>query len=141
MIVFLFVVNDDTADQETRNDGFRSGDDHDPEDDRRRRGKPKKPEKPAEPEVPEIEIQDGEPVGGVSNLEVTAGRGASSFYVATDAADELHLHAYDVYSRHRARRDERVQRAGADIERRHRARVALDGRALLAEISVVPARC
>ena len=71
VVVFFFVANDDTADQETETTQTaatstttdETGDDEDEPD-------KEKPEKPAEPEVPQIEIQDGEPVGGALEFEV-----------------------------------------------------------------------
>lgn len=49
-----------------------------------------------EPEVPLIEIRDGQPVGGVAELEFESDAQAE-FEVEADAADELHLHGYDLY--------------------------------------------
>ena len=57
---------------------------------------PEREPKPAEPELPLIEIRDGQPVGGVAELEFESGTDAE-FGVEADAADELHLHGYDLY--------------------------------------------
>ena len=57
--------------------------------------KPDKPEEPAEPEVPTIVIKNGEPVGGVAELEFDTGD-EIEFYVESDVADHVHLHVYDV---------------------------------------------
>ena len=54
------------------------------------------PSKPEKPDVPVIEIRDGEPVGGVQEIEFESGSEAS-FAVRSDAADELHFHGYDAY--------------------------------------------
>jgi hypothetical protein len=59
-------------------------------------GKPDRPPKPPKPEAPVVEIRDGQPVGGVQELEFANGEEAL-FEVETDAADELHLHGYDLY--------------------------------------------
>jgi plastocyanin len=46
-------------------------------------------------EVPTIVIKDGEPVGGVQDLEVDKGD-TLEFRVKSDADHEIHLHGYDV---------------------------------------------
>ena len=56
-----------------------------------------KPEKPAEPAVPEIVVKGGEPEGGVAELEFEKGDEVR-FVVRSDAADEIHVHGYDVYA-------------------------------------------
>jgi hypothetical protein len=48
-----------------------------------------------EPKVATIEIREGEPVGGVQDLEFDAGDDIR-FRVESDAAWEIHLHGYDV---------------------------------------------
>lgn len=51
---------------------------------------------PPEPAaVPTITVRDGEPVGGVRELEFTRGE-VIRFIVRSDVADEVHLHGYDV---------------------------------------------
>jgi hypothetical protein len=92
VIVFFFVANDDTADQEsettqtaeTSTTTDDTGDDEGPD-----------KEKPAEPEVPVIEIEGGQPVGGVAEFEVVEGANIR-FIVRSDEAHEIHLHTYDV---------------------------------------------
>lgn len=46
-------------------------------------------------EVPTIEVRDGEPVGGVQTLEFSAGEDVR-FRVSSDAAEEIHVHGYDI---------------------------------------------
>lgn len=46
-------------------------------------------------EVPTIEVRDGEPVGGVQTLEFSAGEEVR-FRVSSDAAEEIHIHGYDI---------------------------------------------
>jgi|GEM_PF-1243858 len=46
-------------------------------------------------EVPTIEVRDGEPVGGVQTLEFSAGE-EIRFRVSSDAAEEIHIHGYDI---------------------------------------------
>jgi hypothetical protein len=46
-------------------------------------------------EVPTIEVRDGEPVGGVQTLEFSAGE-EIRFRVSSDAAEEIHVHGYDI---------------------------------------------
>lgn len=48
-----------------------------------------------EPTVPVVRVRDGEPVGGVQELEVPTGD-RIRFRVVADADDEVHLHGYDV---------------------------------------------
>lgn len=45
--------------------------------------------------LPTIVVRDGEPVGGVEQLEYTAGEDIR-FKVESDQAEEIHLHGYDV---------------------------------------------
>ncbi len=44
----------------------------------------------------EIVVRDGEPVGGVRTIPVTAGEEAR-LVVTADAEDEVHVHGYDVF--------------------------------------------
>jgi hypothetical protein len=46
-------------------------------------------------EVPTIEVRDGEPVGGIQTLEFSAGE-QIRFRVFSDAAEEIHVHGYDI---------------------------------------------
>ena len=48
-----------------------------------------------ETDVPTIVIRDGEPAGGIAELEYNAGD-EIRFRVSSDAADEVHVHGYDV---------------------------------------------
>ena len=137
VIVFFFVANDDTADQEsettqtaaTQAPPEGTGNDEEEPD-------KEKPEKPAEPEVPQLEIQDGAPVGGVLEVEVTAGD-ELRIDITTDAPDELHLHAYDVYLDIAPGKTNELVVENADIEGIIELESHSTG-ALLAEISVVP---
>jgi hypothetical protein len=45
--------------------------------------------------VPTIVVRDGEPIGGVEELEVDAGEEVR-FRVSSDAAGEVHLHGYEL---------------------------------------------
>lgn len=54
-----------------------------------------KPEPKPKPEVPTIVVEGGEPVGGVKDLEFTAGD-EIRFDVESDVAAEVHFHGYDV---------------------------------------------
>ena len=53
------------------------------------------PEPPPEPEVARIRIRDGAPVGGPQDIEVDQGE-TVRIVVTADAADEIHLHGYDI---------------------------------------------
>jgi hypothetical protein len=46
-------------------------------------------------DVPTIVVRDGEPVGGVQELEYSAGE-EIRFRVSSDAAEEIHVHGYDL---------------------------------------------
>jgi hypothetical protein len=46
-------------------------------------------------EVPTIVVRDGEPVGGIQTLEFSAGE-EIRFRVSSDAAEEIHVHGYDI---------------------------------------------
>jgi len=56
---------------------------------------PDKP-KPEPPEVATIEIEGGQPVGGVEELSFSEGE-AIRFVVESDVAGHVHLHGYDVF--------------------------------------------
>ena len=51
--------------------------------------------KPTPPPLPTIVVEDGAPVGGPGTLEVDAGKQVR-FRVRSNAADEIHVHGYDV---------------------------------------------
>ena len=54
------------------------------------------PGKPADKaDVPTIVIRNGEPVGGLQELEYSAGE-QIRFRVSSDAAEEIHVHGYDL---------------------------------------------
>lgn len=81
----------------------------DPDDDRQaavtttsREGVESVPEKKASepvsrkaPKVPTIVVRDGEPIGGVADLTYDQGERVR-FRVTSDAAEEIHLHGYDI---------------------------------------------
>lgn len=58
--------------------------------------KPEEPAKPEQPKVPVIEVEGGEPVGGVAELEFEQGE-EIRFLVRSDVPDHIHLHGYDVF--------------------------------------------
>jgi FtsP/CotA-like multicopper oxidase with cupredoxin domain len=53
------------------------------------------PPPPPEPEVTRIRMRDGAVVGGAQDIEVARGD-TVRIVVASDAADEIHLHGYDI---------------------------------------------
>lgn len=77
-------------------------------------GEPEQPAKPAEPEVPLIEIVDGQPVGGVADLEFASGE-TVEFEIESDVDDEVHVHGYDISTEIKAGKTARVE-FPADIE-------------------------
>ena len=95
--VFAFVFSEDTIDSaqlEGAGDG-RAAEQPGDETDAGRGQPPGDPAEPPEPAVPVIEIEGGQPVGGVQELEVTSGE-SIGIRVSSDAAYEIHLHGYDV---------------------------------------------
>ena len=50
---------------------------------------------PAEADVPTVVVRDGEPVGGIQELEYSAGE-QIRFRVSSDKAEEIHVHGYDI---------------------------------------------
>jgi hypothetical protein len=139
VVVFLFVANDDTADQETETTAPAETEATAPADDPEGSdvgNEDEKPEKPAEPKVPELEIRGGAPVGGPLEVEVTEGD-ELRIDISTDAADELHLHSYDVYFDIVPGKTNELVVEKADIGGVFELESHTTG-ALLAEISVVP---
>jgi hypothetical protein len=55
-----------------------------------------KPPPPPKPKVPTIEIEGGQPAGGVEELTFEAGE-EIRFRVRSDAPAHVHLHGYDVF--------------------------------------------
>ena len=51
--------------------------------------------KPAKPAVPTIVVEDGKPIGGIADLTFEAGEQVR-FRVKSDAAEEIHVHGYDI---------------------------------------------
>lgn len=136
--VWLFVANDDTADQEseTTQTAEATTTPEDKGEDPPDKDKPDKPEKPEEPAIPEIDIQGGEPVGGVAEIEVTEGD-EIRVNITTDAPDELHLHSYEVYLDIVPGKTNQLFVENADIGGVIELESHTTG-ALIAEISVVP---
>jgi hypothetical protein len=58
-------------------------------------GGDERPEPPPEPEPATIVVKNGQPVGGVQELEFDKG-GRIRFVVESDVDEEVHLHGYDV---------------------------------------------
>jgi heme/copper-type cytochrome/quinol oxidase subunit 2 len=58
-----------------------------------------KPE-PPEPEVvkEEIEVEAGQPVGGVADIEIPAGEEAVITVTSPDTTEHVHLHGYDIFA-------------------------------------------
>lgn len=92
VVVLLFVLQEDTGDQDTEPGTPAGGVATTGDDDKKPADKPKPEPKP---EVATIEVKGGEPVGGVSDLEFTEGE-RIQIKVVSDAAGEVHLHGYDV---------------------------------------------
>ena len=51
--------------------------------------------RPQKPQIPVIEVVNGEPVGGLRELEFQNGE-RIRFRVDSDVADEVHVHGYDI---------------------------------------------
>ena len=99
--------------------------------------KPKrqKPKPEPKPELPILEVKGGKPVGGPADLKFTSGETAR-FEVVTDAADELHLHGYDLTFNVKPGKPTEIE-FDADIEGLFELESHTTAE-LLAEISVVP---
>jgi heme/copper-type cytochrome/quinol oxidase subunit 2 len=56
--------------------------------------------KPPEPEVvkAEIEVEAGQPVGGVEDIEVPSGEDAVITVTTPDTVEHVHLHGYDIFA-------------------------------------------
>lgn len=136
-VVFLFVADDDTANQEAETTTPAETQAEAPTDDPAdSKPEKKEPSEPAEPQVPQIEIKGGEPVGGVQEIEVTEGE-ELRVEIETDTADELHLHGFDVYLDIVPGKTNELVVDNADIGGVLELESHTTG-ALLAEISVVP---
>src|SRR5688572_18619870 len=97
VVVFLFVADDDTADQASETTQQAETLPEEPGDAADKPEKePKEPQEPDKPQAPQLEVRDGAPVGGPLEIEVTVGE-ELRIDITTDAPDELHLHTYDVY--------------------------------------------
>lgn len=93
------------------------------------------PKPEPKPEIPTIEIKDGEPVGGVQEIEILSGS-EGAFKVTSDVDDELHFHGYDAYIDLVAGKPKEFS-FKADIEGLFELESHTTG-VVLAEISVVP---
>src|SRR5687767_141235 len=93
VVVFLFVADDDTADQEsekTQQAETQTLPEEPSDGEDKPEKEPKKPQEPAEPQAPRLDIRGGAPVGGPLEVEVPVGE-ALRIDITTDAPDELHL--------------------------------------------------
>lgn len=57
--------------------------------------KPEKEPRRPKPRIPVIEVVNGEPVGGLAELDFQSGDRVR-FRVDSDVADEVHVHGYDI---------------------------------------------
>jgi hypothetical protein len=92
-------------------------------------------ERPAEPQIPTIEIEGGQPAGGVQELRYASGS-RIQFQVVSDVDDEVHLHGYDVSMGVAAGRSARFD-VPASIEGIFELELERSG-VPIAEVSVVP---
>jgi hypothetical protein len=75
---------------------------------------PGRPARPPEPQVETIRVRNGEPAGGVKELEVEKGEQVR-FAVTADVSDEVHVHGYELLEEVEPGRTARF-RFKADIE-------------------------
>lgn len=104
-VALFFVLQDNTADQDTELDDPGNEQAGAPADDEPagggnqgsggNQGGPDEPSEPKKPDAPTIEIKGGQPVKGLQGLEFTEGE-AIRFTVVSDEAWEIHMHGYDV---------------------------------------------
>lgn len=96
----FLVLNDDTADEDTELSGGTPSAEvaDDSKGHRAKQNSGGKAEtKQAKPGFAKLEVEGGEPVGGVKQLEFTEGE-EIRIEVTSDAFAHLHLHGYDVFS-------------------------------------------
>ena len=95
--IFVFVFSEDTIDsaQLEGSGGGQATEEPGDETDAGPEQPPGDPADPPEPAVPVIEIEGGQPVGGVQELEFTNGE-RIGIRISSDAPHEVHLHGYDV---------------------------------------------
>lgn len=133
-VALFLLLKDDTAEKDTEIGGNQAAQPPDPKPDDK--GDEPKPEpRPEEPEIPQIEIKDGQPFGGVQQIEVMSGE-TGALEVTSDVDDELHFHVYDAYIGLKAGEPSEFS-FKADIEGVFELESHTTG-VLIAEISVVP---
>ena len=94
-VVLFLVLKDDTDDEDsTVASAPTESATGDAEQSNEAKQEPEK-SKPKPPEVPVIEVKGGQPVGGVTELEVAKGD-EIRFIVKSDVDEEVHMHGYDV---------------------------------------------
>lgn len=76
---------------------------------------PAAPEPAPEPQIPTIMLEGGKPDGGPLKLQATAGEDIV-FRVASDVADEIHVHGYDTFVETRPGRTATVRIEDAKLE-------------------------
>lgn len=55
------------------------------------------PEEPQRPSLPTVAVRNGEPVGGILELDVSRGERVR-FIIRSDVDEEIHVHGFDVYA-------------------------------------------
>lgn len=88
MALFVFVFSEDAVDAPSIDEGGGST--------ATEPGSPTAPQEQAEGEV--IEVEGGQPVGGIKEIEVNSG-GEVKLVVRSDLAEEVHIHGYDLSKR------------------------------------------
>jgi heme/copper-type cytochrome/quinol oxidase subunit 2 len=88
------------------------------------------------PEAPEIELEDGQPIGGVETIEAESGE-TIEFVVSSDAPDELHVHGFEITEQVAPGEPARF-RFPADIEGVYEVEAHEAGDVPVAEIQVSP---
>ncbi len=88
------------------------------------------------PDVPTIEFRDGEPVGGVEEIEAESGE-TLEFVVESDTPDEIHVHGYEITKRVAPNHSARFS-FPADLEGAFEVEMHDAGHVLIAELRVTP---
>lgn len=106
VILFVFVFSDETIDEPavdepaveapTNGSPARDRGEERPEADDPTRDAEPNPGAPSEPPFPTIEVVDGQPVGGVQQIETDKGE-EIAFVIRSDVADHVHVHGYDLF--------------------------------------------
>ncbi len=98
VVLFIILSGDDGDDEPTT--AATTGQAEKPQADQpAEKGKPaKKPKPKPEETATEIQVQGGQPVGGVEKIETTVDEPVRIVVNSPDTSEEVHVHGYDVFA-------------------------------------------